>query len=165
MRRVLIAFIFIGLFAGVADAQITSGDDEFSFAAYYYKFSGDLIDDDFIYLYGRWGHAFTDHHMLGLGLMAAASDIGDLFDDENTMGEVFYIYHFTPEKEFTWYAKGDYLFIFDDADAGNVDLSFGFKNFFTEHAAVFWEVGYGFSVDDDLNDDIFRSATGITVVF
>jgi hypothetical protein len=180
VRRFVYIFALIILTATLVQAQISSGNNELSFSADYISYDGVDIDTgangdgetvdtglDFFMFNGKWGHALTPNHMLGVGLLLFGSDIGDIFDSDSksTRGELFYIYHFTPQDDFTFYTKLDYLFPLSDLGSGSAEGIFGLKDYFSEHAALYWEVGYGVEIGDELLGNSIRTSTGITVVF
>ena len=148
--------------ATTADAQAVSGDAELGFSASFTHYTDGADSDGSLVADVRYARFLTDAFQLG-GSVTAGGPIDDL--DELVLVGVYGAYHFSPAATSTWYAKGGYLAVADDPGKGFLDLAGGFKSYFKENVAFFWEAGYGFGISSDVDGGIVRSTTGLLFTF
>ncbi|HEV7671357.1 MAG TPA: hypothetical protein VGS22_22795 [Thermoanaerobaculia bacterium] len=159
-----VLFLILGCswFAAPATAQSSSGDKDVSFSASFSHLTEDKETDGFLVANLRYGQYLTDSLQLGGGLIVGGP-VDDL--DKSVDFEVFAAYYFSPEKTNTWYVRGGYFSSFDDPGKGFVDGAGGFKSYFNEKVAFFWEAGYGTAIDSEVDGGVVRSIAGITYTF
>lgn len=145
---------------GAADAQMAKGEIELAFSAFFADYGAEGSDGT-MSVQARVGRFVSDGFQLGVGL-SISGEVGDL--DQNANGEFFAIYHFDPHATQTWYAKGAYFTPLEDPVEGFIDASFGYKSFFSEKAAFFWEAGYGTPIGSG-NGDLIHSQAGLSFIF
>lgn len=156
---VLAVVASIGISAGELGAQTSKGMTEVGFLAGYFQ-STESGSDGTLLANLRIGKFFTDGFEAGFGVSAAGST-DDL--SATSTGEVFLVYHFSPASTMSWYTRLGYFASFDDFGTGYADLGLGFKSFFRENVAFFWEAAYGQPIQSDGGDGIFKSLTGISL--
>jgi hypothetical protein len=164
MKRVSIvaaAFFVAAGFAAESAAQTQGGEQELGLLAAYYK-PTEGGSDGFLFGNVRYGVFVTAALQVGGGL-AVGGTVDDL--DESASGELFGAYYFSPEKTNTFYVRGGYFAIINDFGDGFIDLAGGYKSYFTERVAFFWEGGYGTAIGSGVDGGVVRSLTGITFTF
>lgn len=157
----LMALICLGV-AAPAAAQSTSGDSEIGFSASFFHRTDDKASDGSLIANVRYGRFLTEALQLGGGLTIGGS-IDDL--DKAVSFEVFAGYYFSPAETNTWYVRGGYFASLDDPGQGFVEAAGGYKSYFTENVAIFWEAGYGTAIGSKVTGGVVRSLAGITYTF
>jgi hypothetical protein len=164
MNRAIIPLLSISLAALLpmpAAAQSAAGNHEFGFAGAFLDLTGD-DEDALLVLSLHYGRFFSDAFAVGGGILMG----GPLDEvDEEVEIEAFAQVHFSPAKTTSWYAKGVYVASFAQLDIGFVGAGFGFKAYWRENVAFFWEAGYGVSVTEAIDGDAVRSLTGLSFFF
>lgn len=158
----LLAVLFAILSATPAAAQSAEGDREIAFSASFFKFTQSGAGDGFLIANARYAQFLTEKWQVGGGLQIGG-DIGDL--DESINFELFAGYFFSPEETNTWYLRAGYFAPLDDPSQGFAEAAGGYKSYFTEKIAFFWEAGYGTAIDSDAGDGVIRSVAGIAYTF
>ena len=157
----LVILLGLGLAAPVA-AQSAAGDSELGFSASFFHFTDDDDTDGTLIADVRYGRFLTEAFQLGGGLTIGGS-IDDL--DKAVNFEIFAGYYFTPAETSTWYVRGGYFASLDEPGQGFVDAAAGYKSYFADNVAFFWEAAYGTAIGSDVTGGVVRSLAGITYTF
>lgn len=165
LRTLILAglvFLLSGVITVPVAAQSSEGDREIAFSASFFKLTQSGAGDGTLIANARYGQFLTDRWQVGGGLQISG-EIDDL--DKAVSFELFAGYFFSPGETNTWYVRGGYFASLDDPGKGFADAAGGYKSYFTEKIAFFWEAGYGTAIDSDAGDGVIRSLAGITYTF
>lgn len=162
-QTVLISMCLLALAitAAPATAQSSEGDQEISFLASFFH-NTDSDSDGFLTASARYGRFLSDALLVGGGL-TAGGEIDSI--DESLSLELFTIYHFTPEETQTWYARAGLFTTVDEIGDAFVEGAIGYKSYFSENTAFFWEGILGTAIGSGVEGEIVRSVAGLTFVF
>lgn len=165
MQRVCAILIGIVLALGLAtaaQAQTQGGEQELGFLAVYsQRTEGD--SDGFLIANLRYGVFVTEAVQVGGGVRVGGS-VENLDEPDVADIELFGKYYFSPAEVQTFYVSGGYSAGVDELADGFVEALFGWKSYFNERAAFFWEGGYGHPIGD-LEGGRVISQAGITFQF
>lgn len=163
VRAILIGAFLVSGLVPAAHAQTQGGEQELGFlAAFTQPTEGDA--DGFLIANARYGLFVNEAVQVGGGVRVGGSV--DNLDDPGVVGlELFGKYYFSPAEVSTFYVSGGYAAGLDDLAEGFLEALVGWKSYFNERAAFFWEGGYGHAVASDVDGGRIVSQAGITFLF